>query len=334
MSGLTQCAACGYITDANDASCVRCGRVFDEPAPEQQTAAVDDSAWGSPASESAGSYTTYAPVRRRANPVLVIGSILVALTAACLIAFYFVFVKPEIEQQSHKEDLKALLKQQPDFVADCEGEEGDFTYTGRMARKGKRFLFMIDFPRAILLDDPSRTGKTPISALIEPGANVEIIVPELQSCIEVPRGTKNMPKSDPIQDILQFVDDKKYDVTDFGRSTLGTYQTRMFRISTPDGSRRDAYVELAPELQNLIVGLDFNDDWTSYEGALKYKLSNVKLEVDEDLFRVPTTYTKLARSPCSGAWASCSLRVALPRRARCLRRWALQTQIRLRSFTE
>jgi hypothetical protein len=294
MSDLTQCAACGYITDASTDVCPRCGRPPSEPiaapAPEPSAFAVPPSAHPMPYARPGPP-----PATRRSSPVALVSALLVLATAAVLVAFYVFFIRPENAKLAKAEDLKAVLRQQPDFVADCEGVEGDFSYTGRMARKGDRFLFLIDIPRAILLGDPSRTGNTPITALITPNPSIQIVVPELRAYLEIPRGTKNMPKNDPIRDILSVIEEQKCDVRDFGASSVGPYETRLFCVSAPDGSRRDAYVEVAPALGNLIVKLDFNDDWTTYDGQLKYTLSNVKTEVDEDLFRVPTTYTKITR---------------------------------------
>jgi hypothetical protein len=147
----------------------------------------------------------------------------------------------------------------------------------------------------VLLQQTSRSGMTPVSAIIAPDKNVQIVVPELRAYIDLPRGTKDMPKADPIREMLTILDEKGCEVLDFGRSAVGDYQTRVFCVSDSTGKRRDAFVEIAPQLANLIVSVDFGDDWTAFDGPLRYKLSNVALEVSDELFEVPTTYTKFSR---------------------------------------
>jgi len=226
--------------------------------------------------------------------VLYICGALVLAAAGCLVAFYIFVIRPEIARQSKGEDLKAVLAAQPDFLADCEGLEGDFSYQGRMARKGESFLLQLNMPRGLLLHDPRRTGKTPVSALIVPNKDIQIVVPEVRAYIEVPPGTKDLPKEDPIQEILTTIKDQDCYVRDFGRVKIGDYDTRVFCISDRKGARRDGFVYVAPALQNLIVKIDFNDDWTKFDGPLKYVLTNVALTVDDELFHVPVTYTKVA----------------------------------------
>lgn len=285
MSDLNQCAACGYICDARETVCVRCNTPFDgrPPAPPEPRAP-----WPTP--------PPAAPIQRHpnANRGLVIGAALVAATVAVLVALYFVFVKPEFDKRGSRESLKSLLLAQPDFIADCEGHEGDFSYQGQMARKGDRFFFQVRLPRSLLLG-VGRSGMTAINAIMSPDNTVRIVIPEATAYVDVPRNSPNFPKGDPIKDILKSLDESGCEIREFGKSSVADVETRLFCVSDRDGKRRDAFIDVAPSLKNLIVKVDFNDDWTPYEGALKYTLTNVKFDVDDELFRVPVTYTKISQ---------------------------------------
>src|SRR5262249_36225638 len=145
------------------------------------------------------------PVTRRPqrsnNPVLYLGAALVLVAIGCLVAGYVFLVKPEMAKHAQSKDLKALLHKQPDFRADCSGVEGDFDFAGKMARHNDQFLLQVELPRSEIYNQLSRSGTTPISAIISPNGNIQIVVPEVRAYIEVPRGTQGMPKGDPIQDL-------------------------------------------------------------------------------------------------------------------------------------
>ena len=76
-------------------------------------------------------------------------------------------------------------------------------------------------------------------------------------------------------------------------ATVGEYEVVRYRLTDPDGKRTPGFVSVAPALRNAIVEVDVGSDWTSFKGKLKYTMRNIVLESDSDLFRVPSTYTKV-----------------------------------------
>jgi hypothetical protein len=224
---------------------------------------------------------------------LVISLVLVLATAAALAVFYVKMVKPKSEGLPNQAELKRRLTTQPDFRGDAEFVEGKDEYSGVIARKGGQFMMGIQFARALLLKDPSRSGKTPINAIFTPGKPVVVVIPEIRAYVEVPPGTQGLPKEDPLSQVFTIVNEEQCEVEEYGPSTVGEYQVVKYRLKARDGSRNPGYVCLAPSLQNLIVEVDLGPDWTIFKGKLKYTIKNAALEVDSDLFRVPATYNRV-----------------------------------------
>ena len=289
-----QCSACGYVTnDTRDKNCVRCDAPLDIPAEALQPAVLAPPIAAPPPRFEA---PPLPPPRKRSGSgrtVLAVGLLLLLAALGVLGLFYFNVVKPQENRRPSQASLKQLLTNQPDFYGDADFVEGDRTFNGRMARFGDQFMMEVHFPRALLLNDPSRSGKTPINVLFKPGKPITILIPEVQAYAEVKPGTYGLPKDDPLSQVFAIVRDEKCEVEEYGPSTIGDYKVIRYRLNDLDGNRSAAFVSLAPSLRNAIVEVDVGPDWTAFKGRLKYTMKNVALESKSDLFRVPSTYTQV-----------------------------------------
>lgn len=304
---LVQCSACGYIMDPNEAVCVRCNTPVSpndaaQPAPGEPGRSAPPPPFGmSPPSFPTPSTSVIgraAPRSRgerwtKGNIVLaasVIGLFVAAAVAGAL--FIVPAIKDDMARKEREGVLKTTLARQPDFRANIHTFENGQDFTGLIARRDRTLLVQVLASRALLLHDPSRSGKMAVMAIVAPGDKVQVVVPEYRAYVEVAASDIDVPIEDPWSTVARIVKDDACQVEELGTKVINGYDVKLVRLSDRSGKREPAYLSYAPALENLIVEMDISPDWTNGSNSLVYSLMDVSLDVDEELFRVPVTYRK------------------------------------------
>lgn len=316
MATPVQCSSCGYLTYASEGQCKRCGAslaaaqsigggtVWGE-SPRQSTPPPPTPEWTPPTPRPSAPlqqpgfgtpYQQQQPFRAptRGNPASKIILAVILLGGVGLLGVAYIVSTLGIGKlggETPQSSLKDLISTQPDFMAECDGVEGDLTFNGRMARKGSNFYIQAMMLRSEVMQDPDYTGKMAVDLIFERGKPVKVVVPDMRVFTELPRGKKDGLDADPIEDAIGLINDPSCTVYEMGKGQVNGYETRMFKLES--AGRQPATIEIAPSLKNLIVRIDFGDDWTEYKGQGTYELKNVSFDVDADLFHVPITFTKV-----------------------------------------
>jgi hypothetical protein len=310
--GTVQCQSCGYITDAVDRPCGRCGASLVDAeviAGAVEGPAVPTGESSEPSGEGAEPYlsppyyrtqTGFAPPRpnQTRRPVnwtglLILLGFAVGVVAIVLGFGVFHIVKRQVEKLPARGESKEFLARQPDFRAECEGTSGTWRFSGMMAQKGDSFLAEMLVPRSVLLEDVSRQGLTKVAVISASGRPKMIVIHELRTYLEDTATTGPFGRMNPRDVFNGLVAENSVTVEGIGTETVNGYETQVYKIvnSRRESDEALAYVSRAHD--GLIVKFDATWQADGREQKYNYSLRNVSLTVDGDLFRVPVTYTKV-----------------------------------------
>jgi hypothetical protein len=305
-SGPIVCDACGYITADDVATCPRCNAAM--PRPEAWPA--DPAAVGHGYDQAAAGRQTRPPLpterapygppavaRRRRSyvvPVAIVVGVLVVAAAAFLLG-----VVPRIasglgglvEDAQAKAELEEALRGQPNFTAQFDAVEGTLAFSGTLTRRGDDLAVTMYYPRALLLDDPRREGKAEIGVILPAAGAATVMMPEMQGYLKVPPGSEDFPDNWFVR-VEKIVAEPACRVRRAPAVTLNGIPCKVYSLSASNRSEGSAFVYVGEEPKNVLMKVELGREWTAV-GDLKLSLRNPSLKIDEDMFRIPVTFSEL-----------------------------------------
>jgi hypothetical protein len=216
--------------------------------------------------------------------------------------------KPDVIAQNPQADsisVAELLKRfghQPDHQADRIFIINDISFKIRFAKrqgKTRQELYVLDDPTVTLRNQADRAYKIiVITRLGQPSIGFD---PQQKTYAELPEGFGAAPLNiDNIESLLKAAapEINKVKAQDMGSVNIDGHEATKIKMSIEGGSEEFMYLYFARDLNNLFIKMEGSGKY--WEGAdaktLKgsMRLSEISLEVPEELFQVPEGYKRVS----------------------------------------